>query len=127
MINVDILYHILHNMPYVIKYVCEECTQLRARVPSCPTCLACLLALHASRAYVSHVPTCSCGYLLTCLTFLRAFVPLLLKCLHFFTCFTCLHSFTCLTCLHFLRALRAFNFLRALRGFIFLRAYILKC
>ena len=67
MINVDILYHILHNMPYVIKYVCEECTQLRAsrafvpympRVPSCPTCLTCL---RVSRAYLlmwllAHVP-----------------------------------------------------------------------
>ena len=77
-------------------------------------------------AYVPYV-----AYVLTCL---RAFVPLLLTCLHFFTC---------LTCLHFLRALyvpsfsyvpyvpsfftcliRAFIFLSALLAFIFCVPYV---
>ena len=60
------------------------------RVPSYPTCFTCLCAL-------------------------RAFVPLLLTCLHFFPC---------LTCLHFLRALRAFNFLEAFIFLCALRAFI---
>ena len=74
---------------------------------------------------MSRVPTC-----LTCLTYLLAFVPLLLTCHPFSTCLTCLH-FLCnlralhgfiflhplLTWFHFLRALRAFTFFMCLTCF----------
>ena len=95
-------------------------------------CLTCLRALGFHRFY-----------LLTCLTYLLALVPLHLTCLHFlrtfraftfyvpyvpwfFTRITCLHIFTFLLVFSFLRALRvlslffrAFNFLRPWHAFSF--------
>ena len=61
--------------------------------------------LSASPDFLPYVP-----HVATCLTCLRAFMFLVLTCLHFFTCLTCLHVLTYLTCPHFLHALCAFIF-----------------
>ena len=50
-------------------------------------------------------------YVLTCLTCLRVFVPLLLTCLLFFMCLTCPHLFTRLTCLQYITCLTCLHFL----------------
>ena len=99
------------------------------RVPLWHTCLKCPRALRPPVLYV-----------LTCLTCLRVFMPLVrafpfyvLYVPSFITCLTCLHFLCALhtfifyvpslfTCLHSLHVLRVFIVLRA---FIFLRAYIL--
>ena len=63
------------------------------------------------------------NYVPTSLTCSSACVPLLLTCVHFFTCPTCLHFFTGLMCLHIFRCLSCHHFWRA---FIFYVPYVLS-
>ena len=80
----EFLFSISTDFWEIFEHLNYECAKLVSPVPWRSTYPTSLRALRA------HVPSC-----------LRAFVPLLVTCLPFFTC---------LTCLHFLRALCAFTF-----------------